>query len=1156
MLKVQIVKWQLAACVLAALVLVGVPARVHAQYNTGTITGTVEDPSNAAVPDAQVTALHVATGVSRKVTTNGQGEFVFNSMTPGEYTITISAKGFKSQQFNHLTLSTGQTLSVPPVKLVLGQVTQTVTAYAESDEVQTTSSEHSELISSSQAQNLVVRGRNFTDLTTLLPGVIDTAESQDISTSPAVYVNGNRDTSNAFFIDGIPSDDNGNGTQMKDMISQDALSEVQVLTSNYQAEYGRQGGSVILAVTKSGTREFHGLVSYFNRNEDYNANNYFNNRNGIARPIYRYNTITYNIGGPVFIPHVFNTGRNKLFFFWNQEIWPTKNNTTGELTVPNALERQGNFSQSYQPNGTLYTVTDPSTGKPFPNNTIPSTETNSNGLALLNLFPLPNFTNTAVSKGEYNYVYSVPVDTPLDTQTLRIDYPVNDNNTISGSYNLFNDTNTGSVGATANTFTWPEMIDTYYTDSKAAMLRWLHIFSPNALNEFHFGFLKQPAAQTYTSAQLPLILRSHAGFNVGQFFPSANPLNVLPNATFGGVPNDATISIDSRFPLSNRYYDYTWLDDFAYTRGSHNMKAGISYELFQRIQKVIVSGQDFNGVFNFQNSATNPLNTGYAYGNAALGNFYSYQEASVPGWQHAVSTDLEWYVQDNWRVTPRLSLNYGLRFYYIPPFYEAHNQISAFTPSQYSATEAVELIKPEIVGGKRVGVDPATGTQYPAADIGAISPSVGNPADGMATPDHGAPRGLMPGAGVQLGPRFGFAYDVFGNGRMAVRGGFGIFPSRPTETPYFDDFTGQPPLAQNPILYYGQLSSFLSGSGLQFPGTVYGGAISGRLNTIMNYSLGVETNIGFGTIVDVSYVGSQGRHLTWNRDLNAEPLGADFLAANQDPTKPGSPLPSSFYRPYVGYNSIYQLSNGADSNYNSLQITAQRRFTHNLDFGVAYTWSKALDYADANSADYSTVVPIRAYNYSLAGFDTPQLLEINYIYDLPNLRSHVFAPARAVLNNWKLSGIGSFQSGQPTAITVTTTTGEDITGTTSVAPRPVLTGNVNLPRGNRTFDQYFNTSVVQLPAVGTYGNAPRLFLRQPGVNDWALGVMKDIPLHDRLMFELRAEAYNAFNHTQFSTVDTAPEWNPTTGAQINSEFGQVTAARDPRELQIAGEITF
>ena len=806
-----------------ALFCIGSVGFTWAQFSTGSMAGTVEDPSGLVISGASVTALLTSTGLSRKVTTNQRGAFNFNSMDPGSYTITFTAKGFKTQRVEHLVLSTGATLTVPPVRLQLGAVTETVTAYANGAQLQTTTSGRSALITSSQIQHLVVRGRNFTDLVSLLPGVIDTTKSQDISSGPHIFVNGNRDTSNSVFINGIPSNDNGNGSSMKNMVSQDAVSEVQVETSNYQAQYGRQSGSNIIAVTKSGTKEFHGLLSYFNRNEAYNANNYFNNLDGIKRPIYRYNTITYNIGGPIIIPHILNTHRNKLFFFWNQEFWPTKNNASGELTVPTALERQGDFSQSYQPSGTLYKVTNPFNGHaPFPGNKIPANELDPNGVAILNLFPLPSFTNTAVSKGNYNYVFNVPVSTPLSTETLRIDYNLNPANTISGTYDHYNDTNTGSVGATANTFTFPEMIDTYVTDSKASTLRWLHIFSPTMLNEFHFGFLKQPAAQTYTQSQLSLIQRAHTGITLGQFFPSANPLGIIPNATFGGVPNGATIAVDGRFPLFNKYYDYTWIDNFSYTRGAHNFKAGIYEEKFQRIQKVI--GPVFNGTFNFQNNASNPLNAGYAYANAALGTFYSYQESSIPGFQHLNSQDLEGYIQDNWRVTPRLTFDYGLRFYDIPAYTEAHNQISGFIAKQYNPADAVQLIAPGKVAGTRVGIDPVTHKQYPAVAIGAISPSVGNPADGMVTASNtvGVPRSLQPSPGLELGPRFGFAYDVFGNGKTAVRGGFGVFQSRQKETPYFDDLSAQAPFAEEPEVFYSQLSTLLSSPGLTFPSTVYG----------------------------------------------------------------------------------------------------------------------------------------------------------------------------------------------------------------------------------------------------------------------------------------------------------------------------------------------
>ena len=1127
-----------------------------AQLSTGSIVGTVQDQSGALVSNATVIAVKEDTATSRQTTSNSHGDFSFNSMEPGQYTLTFTAQGFQTRKLEHLTLSTGETLPISDLKLEVGSISQTTTVSAEGAQVMTASSERSDLISSSQINGLVVRGRNFTDLVSLLPGVINTTKSQDPSTNPSIYVNGNRNTSNAIYVDGVPADDMSS-TQMKDMISQDAVDEVKVETSNYEAEYGRQAGSNIVAVTKSGTRDLHGLLSYFNRNEDYNANNYFNNRNGIARPRYRYNTFTYNIGGPITIPHLFNRDRSKLFFFWNQEIWPTTVTSTGSITVPTALERQGDFSQSYMPaSTTLYAVTNPyNNGAAFPQNKIPASQQNANGIALLNLFPLPNFTNTAISKGNYNYVFSVPLKTPIDTESLHIDYHPTQSDTISGSYNAFTVKSEGSVGGTANSFTFPEANDTYSTRSKAESTRWLHIFTPKLLNELHFGYLYQPASQTITNNQLALLQRANVGFNLGQFFPSANPLGIVPNATFGGITGAGSIAIASRFPLINSYNLYNYSDDVTYTLGSHNLKAGVYVEYYTRYQKT--QGTDvFNGGFDFQNNKSNPLNTGYAYANAALGTFNTYNETSTNGLFTLQDYDFEGYIQDNWRVTRKLTVDYGLRFYKVTPFTEVHNNVSGFVASQYDPTKAVRLIAPTGTGANRVGIDPGNGTLYPAAAIGAVAPSVGNPSDGMVTASNpgSLPSSLQKGTGLQLGPRVGFAYDVHGNGQLAIRGGFGIFRNRFSEN-YFDNFVAQLPLAQSPEIFYGSLSTFLSSSGLLFPSNVYGPDTNPHLPLVANYSLSVQQQVGLSTILDIAYAGSQGRHLPWLVDQNSIPLGADFLAANQDPTKPGSPLPPSFLRPTIGYGSIYQLSNGSDSNYNALQVSLQRRFARTVTFGVAYTWSKTLDYADTDTATMTRVVPTRAYYYSLASFDAPQVLEVNYLYDLPKVRWNNFVVKR-IFNDWQLSGIGSFQSGLPLGVSFTTNTGEDITGTTSVAPRPVVAGNPNLPRGSRTFSQYFNTSDITLPAVGTYGNARRLFIRGPGVNDWDLGLVKNIVLPHEVKFMLRAEAYNAFNHTQFSTINTSPVFNATTGAQTNAAFGQVTAARDPRQLQLSGRITF
>jgi hypothetical protein len=1130
---------------------------MSAQLSTGSIVGAVEDPTGAALPGVQITAIKTETGASRRVTTSAHGDFVLNSMEPGTYTVTFSLSGFNTIQLENVILTTGEILPMPHVGLTVGAVSQTTTVSAEGATIMLGSSERSDLLSSSQIDNLLVRGRTFTDLISLAPGVLNTSKSNDISTTSAstLYVNGNRSNSNAIYIDGIPSNAMS-ATNLVNQVSQDAVSEVKMETSNYEAEYGRQAGSNIIAVTKSGTTDFHGLVSYFNRNEDYNANNYFNKLNGIARPQYRYNTLNYDIGGPVFIPGHFNRGKDKLFFFWLQEFWPTHATQTGSVTVPTALERQGNFSQSVTTAGTV-TITNPYNNQaPFRENIIPTSQLDADGIALLNIFPLPNFTNTAISKGNYNYVFSTPESTPLSTSTLRIDYHPNQRDTISGSYNAFYETIGGALGLPDQGANWPLMSKNYYTDFKGFSGRWLHIFNPSLLNELQGGYVYQTAGDTYTNEQLKKIVRSAVGFNVSQFYPLANPLNILPNTTFGGISSAANTNSEGRFPLYNRYRLFSGTDTISYTRGTHNAKAGFYGEYYRRIQKTQAGGA-FNGAFDFTSNAKNPLNTGDAYANLAIGTFNGYTERSIPGVFNLQDEDFEGYIQDNWKITKKLTLDYGMRYYYVTPFTEVNNQVSAFVPSQYNPADAVRLIAPALVGGVRVGIDPGTGKQYPAADIGALSPSIGNPSNGMvaAYARGSLPRSLTPGAGLQIGPRLGFAYDVFGNGKTAIRGGAGIFQER-TQENYFDDFVGLPPIAQTPQVTYGQLSTFLSSTGLLFPNNVYGIAPKGHMAEVTNYSLSVQQDLGFSTILDIAYVGSQGRHLQWFVDQNSIPLGADFLSSNHDSTQSaGTPLPASFYRPTIGYNSIYQLNNGSSSSYNALQVSAQRRFAKHLQFGLAYTWSKAMDYNDTDLDVITPAVPVRAYYHSLATFDRPQILEINFVYDLPKI-PWKNAVAQGIVSNWQVSDISSFQSGAPLGVSITTNTGEDITGSVSVAPRAVVTGNPNLLRGDRSFSHYFNTSVIQLPNVGTYGNAPRLFIRGPGINDFDLALLKNIPVYERFHLQIRCEAYNAFNHTQFSAINTSPTFNATTKAQTNAQFGQVTAARDPRQLQLAARFTF
>ena len=624
-------------------------ASARAQLATGSIVGTVKDPSGSAIASAAVSSVHLATGRERHTTSNERGDFVLSSIESGTYKLTFSAPGFKTKILENLNLTTGTTLPTGDVNLEIGGTTETVQVIAQSAVVETRSSERAGLISSEQVNRLLVRGRNFTDLLQIMPGVVTATRPQDLSSATNFNVMGNRQTSNNITIDGTPATDMGNGSQLKLTVSQDAVAEMKVETSNYQAEYGRMAGSNVIVVTKSGTKDFHGLVSYFKRHEQFNANDFFNNLNGLNRPRYRYNTWTYNISGPVTIPKLFNKNRDKLFFYWGQEFWPTVSSMTGSVTVPTALERTGNFSQSVDLNNRPITVRDPlNNNTPFPNNTIPASRLSPDGSALLKLFPEPNFLNRAVSGGNYNYVFASQVDAPKQTNTGKVDFLLNSSNTVTGSFNTFSDDREGSVGLPdSGSLNWPLMVKHYYTHPVSTSARWTSVLSPAMINEATFSFLTQPARDTYQDDELAKIQRSNVGFNAGQFAPSANPLGIIPNATFGGVAGAANLSIEGRFPLYNDYYIYTWSDNLTATLGSHTVKAGIYLERFTRNQKKTVT---FNGTLDFGQNTNNPLNTGYAYSNAALGMFNQYTESTGLGWMNVNAWDTEAFIQDNWKT--------------------------------------------------------------------------------------------------------------------------------------------------------------------------------------------------------------------------------------------------------------------------------------------------------------------------------------------------------------------------------------------------------------------------------------------------------------------------------------------------------------------------
>ena len=391
-------------------------------------------------------------------------------------------------------------------------------------------------------------------------------------------------------------------------------------------------------------------------------------------------------------------------------------------------------------------------------------------------------------------------------------------------------------------------------------------------------------------------------------------------------------------------------------------------------------------------------------------------------------------------------------------------------------------------------------------------PGVGDPFSGMVVgSDKNYPDGFTAHQTVELGTRFSFAYDVFGNGTTAIRGGFGtIKETQPTVNPYqWSSFTN-PPVQISPQIFFGDTSTLLSSSGVLFPSAVSSIEKNMKTPTVYQYSVGVQRRIGLGTLLDVSYVGNLGRHLLQTRDYGELPYGARFQAQNADPTNPGSALPDTFFSRYPGYSSIMTLQASGISNYNSLQVSATHRFTAGVEFGVAYTWSKAMDLTDGEGGLLSTYVPDRVWSYGLAGYDQSQMLVFNYVWPLPKTSHVVPRFARAVLDNWQVSGVTSFATGLPQGVNVNTTDGADLTGGGDGVRTDIL-GPAQLSYGDRSFSRWFNTAALGRPAQGTFGNASKAVFRGPGVSNWDLSIMRNFSLGSESRYvQLRGEFYNAF----------------------------------------------
>jgi hypothetical protein len=1138
-------------------VLVGFVIAASAQNVSSSLMGLAVDPSGAPVPAAVCQLVNQATGAVSSVKSAADGSFTFPNIFAGTYTLTVKSSGFKTFEMKDIFVSSSETRSVGRVTLQIGDLLESVSVQAEATAVQVASAERSGVVTGAQLNDIALKGRDFFALLATIPGVVDTRASRETTTNASnggIFINGARDNQKNFAVDGITDMDVGSNQSLAFMPNMDSIAEVKILTSNYQAEYGRNSGGMVTVITKSGTKELHGSAYNFYRHESLNANSFYNNRTGTQKAPYRYRISGYSIGGPIYIPQKFNTNKEKFFFFFSQEYTGVKQDFGSKfVNVPTELERRGDFSQSMDINGALIVIRDPNTGQPFPGNIIPQNRISKLGQSILGFFPTPNFTDPDPrNRYRRNYRSVFSGNTPRRNDILRVDANLSPTFTMYYRYGHdkdikslpWDDWKTGSTNY---------LLSPVYVENPGSghLVRTTKTFSPTLVNEFIFGHNRM--RRDFDVVDPSLLARARMG-NPPEWFPNPpTAKNYIPNVSFGGQPANPVVVAPATIPNSYKNPNLTFTNNLTAIRGKHNLKAGIYVE---RVRLEHISNVNYRGSFDFSRNVNNPFDSNHSFANALLGNFSSYSEASNAPYAHWGMWQIEWYLQDNWRVTRRLTLDFGTRFYRMQPLRDLDGVCATFDPALYVPAKAPVLYTPgRNAAGQRVAVDPTTGRTTFAALIGLFVPGTGDPANGAAVAGkNGYPASLITRPWLSYGPRFGFAYDVFGNGKTAIRGGFGWFQDTGQTNP-IRNTPGNPPTAYTPTLFYGNLDSYAQSAGAIGPSNL--GIIFGptKLPNNMNFSLGVQRQI-WGTLLDASYVGGLSRHLQVTANLNVIGMYARFDPKNQDPTQPGRPLPDNFFRPYPGYGNLNMTQWSGTSNYNALQFSANRRYTRGLQFGVAYTFSKALGTSSADGGTLSPYFPPRSRNYGPLSFDRTQMLVINYMYDLPRVGARLgFKPAGWVLDRWQISGITSFISGAAFTPGFSTVDGEDITGSGEGAAITVV-GDPRLDKSERTYYRNFKTEMFRRTPSRSFGNAGVGILRGPGINNWDISVTKRVPLFSEARFiQFRTELFNAWNHTQFSGLYTTARFD-LAGNQTDPNFGAYSSARLPRIIQLSLKVIF
>jgi hypothetical protein len=1170
----------LAICLFSLFLLAVFAPRASAQE--ATILGTVTDPSGAAVPNATIAITNAETGITRNTTSNGDGQYVAPDLGIGHYSIHATATGFKAAEEKGITLNVGDRTRID-FKLVVGSAQEEVTVEANAVAVQTDTGEESNVITGQQVTQLATNGRSLYELFALAPGAVSLQGSRvaftPVSGDSTVSINGERAGHNLQLIDGGENLDRG-GSSGSVMPSIDSIAEFRNMTSNYSAEYGLATASQISSVIKSGTKQYHGEAWEFFRNDDLNARNYFNNAPAKVAEL-RYNIYGFNFGGKV--PGMNN---HPTFFFYNQE-WRKEvdGGLLNQLVPPtSAYPTSAGAVLPTTVNGKTVTAVDPCDGvicntgsvvsdsvqfancggvapagvvpgSPFPGNTIPTCMISANAAALLTaggkyggIFPAATNSNGFFQGGN-----NAP--TNLTEEIARIDH------TFSSKFSIFGHWVSEQVAQTFGTTMWsgdndPAIGNTFGNPAYSAVIHATHIISPTLLNEISFN---------YNGNRIHIIpaglVSAPSSFTFNRLFSGPNADNRIPSINLNGVTGaDYTANWT---PWNNDANDYQIRDDLSWTKGAHQFKFGFSWALYKKIQDAFANTE---GNFNFNGSFTSPagctasssLSCGYDFADYLLGYSQSYSEdgAKISGHWNNISPAA--YVQDNWRVNRQLTLNLGLRWDGIPHTYEASHLSSNFYPNLYNPANAATFDSngnicsnnsvPACPGGPSPGLVAESafgGYQFYLNGIG-----VGGV--------NGIPKGLVNNSWANFGPRLGFAYDLTGQAKTVIRGGYGVTYERIQGNDMYNGAVN-PPGDPNPTL---------NGVSLDNPGTTLssGNTISAANLPVLplgvtgiatnyppprssQYSLGVQQAVGPNAVLNVSYVGSQGRHENFYQAVNLPPLA-------ELPAQVAAGSLSFPSLTYPGIGNMRLAFDGANSKYNSLQTSLTGTIHHDLHLQVSYTLARANDATTATGSggDLNNATnPYQGwtYDYGPSVYNRNNVFFANFVYDLPFFRdaNHL---TKGLLGGWEVAAIITVESGAPVNLGLSgVNTPASIISNSG--DRPNVAGGITYPK---TVNQWFTgnfSDPVCAAGPDCYGNLGFDAITGPGKQNWDMSLLKNFAFTEKFRAEFRVEAFNIWNHPQF-------EGNSNLGGLGNNfgagNFGQITAAYDPRELQLGLKFIF